>query len=270
MGLEDKKQPFNREYRRIVKLHKESLPKYRLPFIAHDSLLQDKTEAQDTFEESFLNVLPEGQKDLCGYIERTLYLKKGKAIGIEFGGPGSRLFTGFSRGFFRKTAGIDIIGRHGTSNPVLRLGVAIKDTARNHKVMTGDILAPKTYNVLREWLGGNKPDLIIERMRGGFEENVYSKTVLFKTLERWYGFLNQEGLMFIQVPRIAHASFKEWVDMVQGQNYKNLLEVSYFFPRQGADSSAQHLSAMRLRKLPGAPKRLPQLEILRPERSPEQ
>ena len=54
------------------------------------------------FMSTFRDILPRGESSFKGYIEKTLKEKKGHAIGIEFGGPGSTLFSGFSKGFFRR------------------------------------------------------------------------------------------------------------------------------------------------------------------------
>src|SRR3989344_3050811 len=60
---------------------------------------------QTTFENipSFKKMWRLKNISLSMYIETILKEKKGKAVGIEFGGPGSRLFNGFTKGFFLKS-----------------------------------------------------------------------------------------------------------------------------------------------------------------------
>jgi len=260
MGLE-KKQPFNREYREVIKQHKDDFKENspgNYTYALQDSPLRSVDDNAVAFEDSFRNVLPEGQKNLRDYIEQILAQGKGKAIGVEFGGPGSKFFAGFSRGFFKKTAGIDIVGRSRVDGTFFR---GLGEMLRGHAVIQGDILVPRTYSVaLGTWLEDYKPDLIVERMVGGFELNPTHPTAVYKTFKRWYELLNEGGIMLVQVPRNARPFVQPWVDMLQKRDFSGLLEVVYH-PTDTPDGDyLQDMSVLRLRKLPGAPSKLPMLD----------
>ena len=123
--------------------------------MTNSSLLEGFSSFQNTFE----NILPEGEGNIKEYIETTLADKKGVAIGIEFGGPGSLVFRAFSDGFFAKTAGVNL---HDDRIDLY------SDEERNHTVIVGDMLANSTQAEVRKWLGeGNKFDLVFERLLGG-------------------------------------------------------------------------------------------------------
>ncbi len=260
MGLE-KKQPFNREYREVIKEHKDDFKENspaNYTYAIQDSPLRGADDNVVAFEDSFRNVLPEGQRDLRNYIEQALAQRKGEAIGLEFGGPGSKFFAGFSRGFFKKTAGIDAAGRARMDSTFFR---GVREMIRGHMVIQGDILVPRTYSAaLGTWLGDDKPDLIVEHMVGGFELNPIHPMTVYKTFKRWYELLNKGGIMFVQVPHNARPIVQSWVDMVRGQDFSGLLEVAYH-PTDTLDGDySQDLSVLRLRKLPGAPLELPMLD----------
>jgi len=150
-----------------------------------------------TFDGTFRRVLPEGETSLRGYIEKELASRKGKAVGIEFGGPGRELFAGFSEGFFQKTAGVPLVDPRRT---VFSDAKAI-DAERHHQIISGDILSEKTYERLNEWLDGDKADLILERMMAGWKNMPNEPFTVGKLFQRGYGLLGEGGLMFLEVPR---------------------------------------------------------------------
>src|SRR3989338_771967 len=130
----------------------------------YDSSLSD-------FAETFTLVLP---KDYGGsdphrlgldpaifrkYIENTLSQGQGEQkhglTAVEFGGPGSKLFSGFSKGFFIKTAGVCLRDERDQRKKD-------NDVTNNHSVLEGDIMDPTKNEVLVtvvETLGTAKTDL---------------------------------------------------------------------------------------------------------------
>src|SRR5579859_3685773 len=70
---------------------------------------RDSFEFYSSFQNFFAAVLPESEKSLRNYIEKILEGRKGKAIGVEFGGTGVTLFRGFTPNFFRQTVGVTLI-----------------------------------------------------------------------------------------------------------------------------------------------------------------
>ena len=168
-----------------------------------------------SFAHTFASCLPAdwesndvAEKRFKEYIEKTL--SEGKVndlTAIEFGGPGSILFTGctvgtdddkkyptFTKDFFKKTLGVclkDIRFEYQEK----------KDTERNHHVLEGDILYPERkplfYNITSR-LGTEKTDLILSKMEGPVNIIDKNPAVLDRIIRNWYSLLNENGLMFIQ------------------------------------------------------------------------
>ncbi len=198
-----------------------------------------------SFLEDFRNVLPQGEKSLKDYIEKGLAHKRGHAVGIEFGGPGSAAFAEFSEHFFEKTAGVTLVdNRHRwESDPTAR------DTARGHKVIPGDLLSEEANAALTAWLDGKKVDLIFERMFGGLNVLPQEPYMLSQKLDQWYRLLDEGGIMFIEVPSRMAYLVQPWAEAV-----------SKFSSIEIQPSNAGKV--FRLRKLSGAPEALPLLGAL--------
>jgi len=224
---------------------------------------------------TFKRVLPKGEQSLRGYLKRILEhrKKKGGAVGIEFGGPGDQVFYPIGDNLFKKTAGVTLI----QSDAIKYIPKELREYStqeyddKNHEIIIGDILDPHTYDRIRTWLRGDKADVIIERLLAGFKVNPEEHYLVAKTFERWYEMLAEEGVMFVQVPWWAHDVVYKWVSQVQSKYggsrwrlIKPVLEVQYSYmndehKRQSSDGDSQRASVMRLRKLKGAPLKLPQL-----------
>ncbi|MEK7551019.1 MAG: hypothetical protein AAB532_00245 [Patescibacteria group bacterium] len=198
-----------------------------------------------SYHATFRSVLPEGtnlKTDIVG----VLGDRKGEAIGIDLGGLGSRLFADFPKGFFAKTQGVVLFD----SRSMLQ---CTDDTVSNHGVIVGDITTDKTRESVDRWLGGKKVDLIIERMMGGLDEIPHDLHFLQKQFSVLYDMLSEGGIMFIQVPKFATKLASLWVDAAREESL-GTIDV-----KQGIYHSNQYGStvALRIRKLPGAPRELP-------------
>ena len=202
---------------------------------------------------SFEGVLPKENKSLIAYIEDTLENRKGKAIGAEFGGMGSRLFGGFSAGFFAQSIGVSLVDHR---DPSTLGAVDLLNETRNHSILEGDIFSPDTYGALNEVLNGAKVDLIIERMAKGLEFVPQEPYEVSKILQIWYSLLREEGIMFIQVPIIFNNLLKKWAFKIS-EEFNGLIEIEY---KIGKYDRGAHCSSFRLRKLKGAPEKLPLLD----------
>jgi len=201
-----------------------------------------------SFAESFRTILPEHEVKLKDYIEKVLEGKKGKAVGIEFGGSGLKLFQDFTPGFFSQSFGITLINhRSGSSNEY---------GPRDHKVLEKNIFSAETYTALSSKLKGEKVDLIIERMAGGLEFVPLEPYEVSKYLQIWYKLLNEGGIMFVQIPNVFNNLLLAWVAKIE-KEYKDSIEIQY---RLGYVDNSVNCSAFRLRKLSGAPKELPLLD----------
>jgi len=130
------------------------------------------------------------------YIEDTLSQKEKQGLtAVEFGGPGSKLFEGFTKNFFNRTIGVclkDIRDSKTKEN----------DTRNNHSVIEGDILDVRNDDKLLaevlQSLHTNKIDLIICRMVGPIKYIDKHPIIMERTMKNWYEILNENGLMFIQ------------------------------------------------------------------------
>ncbi len=211
-----------------------------------------------SFSYFFRNVLPEGQKNMKSYIESSLKERKGKALGIEFGGIGSNLFRGFSKGLFKGTFGVTLADHR---NKIQK----IKDTTLNsinaldHKVVEGDILSDSLYDNLEQKLDNQKVDLIIERMFLGLEFMPAEPYKLSNILGKWYKMLNEDGIMFVQPPVIFNNLLDKWAEMLK-KEYSDTIEFKYEKGIHDAGASDEGYSSFRLRKLKGAPAELPFLD----------
>jgi len=192
------------------------------------------------------------------YIESSLDGKRGKALGIEFGGIGSNLFRGFSKGFFKETFGITLADHR-------KKWQAKLDEYKNskhkldHNAIEGDILCDDLYNNLEEKLNGQKVDLIIERMFLGLEFMPAEPYKLSKILEKWYEMLNEGGIMFVQPPVVFNNLLDKWAEMLH-EKYSSTIEFQHEKGIHDAAGEDEGYSAFRLRKLTGAPKELPFLD----------
>jgi len=200
-----------------------------------------------SFADSFQGVLPEGEKSFKNYIETTLKERKGKAIGVEFGGIGSRLFRGFTPGFFARSIAVSLIDHRGWSFNLARLSERDKN-----------IFDLKTYESLKQRLDNEKIDLIIERMGQGLEFVPVEPYTISKILQIWYDLLREEGVMFVQTPVVFNNLLEVWVTKIK-EEFKDIIEIEYQKGKKDAETNVP-CGAFRLHKLPGAPKELPLLD----------
>lgn len=199
---------------------------------------------ENSFHEAFKSTLPEGT-NLRRYVETVLGSRKGKAIGVEFGGLGSKLFSGFSNGFFERSLGVALFDSRSSLQHV-------NDAESDHRVITGDLTANKTTELVDRWLRGEKADFIVERMVGGLDEVPHDPYLLRDQANLYYRLLSEGGLMFVQLPKFATRIVPLWVDAVRSAS-KGTINASY-----GVYTN-QHASTLvlRMHKLPGAPLELP-------------
>ncbi len=208
-------------------------------------------EGYGDISSTFAPVLPEGAGNIKEYIEITLETREGNAVGVEFGGVGANLFSGFTPGFFKQTAGITL------TDPALKILRPFRKKPETHEVLYGDITKDETYKSLQKLLGGKKVDLIIERMAGGLRFLPQEPFRLIKVLQTWYQLLNEGGIMFVQTPEVFDGLLLKWKEYLQNGEHASL-ETQFDFtqPRR----SPFNTSIFRLRKLPGAPLELPLLD----------
>lgn len=209
----------------------------------------DKSSYQRTFEE----VVPPNQPLLRRYIETTLSDRRGSAIGIELGGPGSKLFSGFSKGVFERTLGVTLNDRR---NPKRTL----QDDLSHHFVREANLLEDESTTVIKKWLNGRKADVIIERMAGALS---YGGTpvdphFVLRRVSEWYQMLSVGGLMFLQIPK----KMRPIMPMVMERlSQVPELEVRYDPRARERPSERDHVHhAISIHRLAGAPDVIPLLD----------
>ena len=251
----DKQFLHGQERRDLIKGNRESIDRFKIDGtekIARDGHYSVLNSSLESFTESFNRVIPEG--DIRKYIEHILESRKGRAIGIEFGGVGENLFRDFSGGFFQKTFGVTLVDHRPKHEK--RMGLRAYPT---HQILVGDIFASETYKNLKSILGSMKVDFIIERMLGGMEFVPIEPYTVSKVLQEWYQLLSNGGIMLIQIPMVFDNLLLRWVRMLK-EKYNDVLEVEYAQGLSDSNYGKDGVSVFRLRKLPNAPETLPLLD----------
>ena len=98
----------------------------------------------------------------------------------------------------------------------------------------------------------------MERMLGGLETAPIEPHELSKTLQKWYGMLRENGMMFIQVPVVFNRLLSQWKKMLENE-YPGVFEIQA--EAGTGDAQPSGVASFRLRKLTGAPDKLPLLDI---------
>ncbi len=220
----------------------------------------------EDFGQTFDQVLPKNFKSrfterFQDYIETVLAQSIEKAhdlVGVEFGGPGSKLFHDFSPGFFKKTLGICL-------KDIRTKDEIAEDNKNGHSVINADLLDTTQYNKLLtnivENLSVNKIDLIISRMEGplGFIDK--HPAILDRIVRNWYSLLRENGIMFIQygipeyqLPLDTHEEIQEPMAPIEDEVGRWSTALKNKFPNMDIQISNK---AIRIRKNEGSPRELP-------------
>lgn len=154
-----------------------------------------------SFDWRFKELLPKEYKDIREYIESEMKEKSGSAIGLEIGGPGSKLFSEFSPGFLKESFGTTLTDYRTEKEKE-------KDIENNHTVFSGDIFTNEGFRDLKKKLGGKKVNVLFERMQGALP--VYPQIgYMAGIFDRLYSLLDDEGVMFVQMPIFLRDRVKE-------------------------------------------------------------
>lgn len=175
-------------------------------------------------EFDFAKLYPKGFNNIRTFLEKTYKRKKGKLVGLEIGGSGSRLFADFSPGFLERSLGVTLTDLRNHEFKVM-------DKQRNHSVLAADAFKLETDNEIRTRLDGKPIDLLFERMENGllgFPEDVS----FFKDLiARWYSLLNEGGVMFVQSPYVLEpnniSAYKGWLNQIRTKFGIDVLDYSF-------------------------------------------
>jgi hypothetical protein len=232
-------------------------------WLVYDStLLGDGSFEDHSYEKSFQCLIPHqerGNQNLKEYIEKLLKEKRGSAIGIDFGGPGRQLFQGFERGFFDQTLGVTL--RDGREKVQKE-----EDEENGHTIIGGNMFEAKTREEVKQWLeregGGKKADVIFERLCHGLKYIAYDIRFLREVLKAAYAILAEGGVMFLEHHLGENSRqrkiFQEWSSCIN-EEYRGFLEIVW----KTEWVKDMETGVFMLRKLEGAPEKLPGTGLLR-------
>lgn len=147
-----------------------------------------------------------------------LYLKDNysskKVVLLEMGGPGEQLAIDISEFLsIDQSAGVTL--PIGLDRARYYENSKTENWPDNHSIITGDMFLPKTKREISKWLNGKKVDVLIERMGGGLDLLPDNPVWLYKNLNHWYRLLNDNGVMFIEVPTFVESiqdQYSKWID----------------------------------------------------------
>jgi hypothetical protein len=202
------------------------------------------------------------------YIEETLKKNNTNArTAIEFGGPGSNLFAGFSEGFFENTVGVCL-------DDVRDVHEKRFDQTHGHSVVPGDLFDVKNEEFLKkifQSINSEKTDLIVSRMMGPLNDLSKHPLVLDRVIRKWYSMLNKNGIIFVQFEFFKQHSPNEEVKYLEEINPPFEMEtekevkewvdaINKKFPK-GIEIQLGR-GVMRLHKTDKAPEELPSIKEL--------
>lgn len=161
-----------------------------------------------SYDEVFEDIYPIEFANIRDFIEARLAQQKGKAVGIEFGGSGSRLFSEFSPGFLKKSVGVALTDPR---NPRQKES----DMEIRHDILEADIFSSRCYRDLDRWLEGDKVDVIFEKMHGGSKDLPDDPDFLASIFNRWYRLLGDTGLMIMEIPPLKKPAFEKFKKILE-------------------------------------------------------
>ena len=211
-------------------------------------------EYENNFEDSFKDVLPKGEKYLREYLMDLFKEKTEGIVAIEYGGIAERLFRGLPQEYIKKTLGVTLVDESDDEKKENRKKYQDEHPdLKPHTIMENtDIFSDETYPKINKWLDGDKVDLIFERMLKGVEYVPEEAYKVAETIQLWYQMLAEGGVMFVQVPVVFNNLFTVWAEEIK-KEYAGLIDLQY---TEGF-LNVVGITAFRLRKLPGAPEKLP-------------
>lgn len=209
---------------------------------------------EPSMQDAFLHVLPQEYQNqhfaMRQYIQDHFQHKAGNVVALEVGGPGSYVFQGssFPDKFFSKSAGITLVDGRMTQDKY-------HDSDSNHTLIEHDITDREgTLSEINAWRNNDGIDLIIERMGKGLHQLPEDPFFLSKIFSDYYSLLNEDGVMFVQIPVVMEPFLPSWQEKVHEMSDGKIEIVA-------TNESYGDWWVMRLNKHPGAPKKLPLLSF---------
>lgn len=180
--------------------------------------------------ESFGSILSDlGFSRLDDFLKYKFYdtLLVRKLVGIEMGGEAHSLFLDLD-GVFSKTAGVTLIKSSKDVDVVDQDQVM---SPKNHIVIQGDIFDEGLYK--NEFIKNTKFDFILERMFGGLSYVGNDYFLFYKIINKWWNMLYNNGVMFIQLPKIEDKNKELYQVLIKWLNLLKKSNVKILFHRDG-------------------------------------
>ena len=144
----------------------------------------------DSFNNAFLEVIPKEYSNIKQYIETEFADIKGQVVGMEMGGPGSKLFSGFDPDLFEASYGFTLVDFRNKDEKK-------DDSLRHHEIVEGDALSSAGRRRIEDTLQGKKVNIFFERMAAGLPFSLEIE-YLAASLYRNYKLLDDEALFFAE------------------------------------------------------------------------
>ena len=220
------------------------------PWAVYDSALHHYATTFDyPYERSFRHLIPEEFPTMRAYIEQRFFEKRGAVVGMDIGGTGSALFRDFSPGFFVKSLGVVLADQREENTKQ-------EDEELHHSVLEADAFSSKGWRNITSTLRGDTVDVLFERMYGGLVGMSADSHFLASLLERWYGLLGDEGVMFVELPHISSRKSSSIVRWLYTMEHGKVPGVTVRYAASPYEEAGSLKMVMCLEKGPGAPESL--------------
>lgn len=220
------------------------------PWAVYDSALHHYATTFDyPYERSFRHLIPEEFPTMRAYIEQRFFEKRGAVVGMDIGGTGSALFRDFSPGFFAKSLGVVLADQREEKTKK-------EDEVYHHSVLEADAFSSKGWRGITNVLHGDVVDVLFERMYGGLVGMNTDFRFLASVLERWYGLLGDEGMMFVELPHIPSGKSASTVNWLYAMEHGKVPGITVRYVASPYEEAGFLKMMVCLEKGPGAPESL--------------
>ncbi len=183
-----------------AKIHAQEKENFENLWGTYDSpLLGEAKQYETSCDAVFRDLYPSRYENIKDYIQDRLATKRGSAVGVEIGGPGSRIFSQFDQGFFAHSIGITLKDIRSEAQKKV-------DEVSHHEILATNIISSQGYHTLKNRLQSDnqRVNLLLEKMHAGFHLVPKSMQLWLATFCRWYRLLDDEAIMFIQLFEIEN------------------------------------------------------------------
>lgn len=161
--------------------------------------------------------LPEGYNKISEYIDGEYKEGVGNLIGIELGGPGSKLFRDLNsdKRRFAKSVGVTLVD-------LRRDFLKLADKENSHEILEANVFSSSFvdddgverpgFKKIQDWVDRNgRADFVFELMHKPIHDLKKSSKLFLNLVLRWYRLLNEEGTLLVQGPEFS----KEFLEQIK-------------------------------------------------------